>query len=194
MSRKVVIQHDPDDAGWFSLAAFQTLRLEALDLFDRCLTERKPEYLEHFLERQIAQEMPPLELLSQVAEDVHQRLLTLKQRHFEVCDQVRWSLEHQYGIVPALFVPTDLLEYPWGKLDDFLHAIGCKEVRLSEESRRSLSAELKEARDAAAQLRADVRLADYLYSYLMDWLLALHVVTARGARTDLEIHENTLTH
>ena len=193
MSRKVLIQHDPDDAGWFSLAAFQTLRLEALDLFDRCLTERKPEYLERFLERQIAQELPPLELLSQVAEDVHQRLLTLRQRHFEVCDQVRWTLE-QYGIAPTLFVPTDLLEYPWGKLDDFLHAIGGKDVRLSGESRRSLTTELEEAREKAARLRADVSLADNLYSYLMDWLLALHVVTARGAWTDLEIHENTLTH
>ncbi len=193
MSRKVVIQHDSDDAGWFSLAAFQTLRLEALDLFDRCLTERKPEHLERFLERQIAQELPPLELLSQVAEDVHQRLLTLRQRHFEVCDQVRWTLD-QYGIVPTLFVPTDLLEYPWGKLDDFLRAIGCDDLRLTDERRASLSAELKEARDTAAQLRADVRLADYLYSYLMDWLLALHVVSARGAWTDLEIHENTLTH
>ncbi len=99
----------------FSLATFQTLRLEALDLFDRCLAERKPEYLERFLERQIAQEPPPLELLSQVAEDVHQRLLTLRQRHFEVCDQLRRTLEHQYGIVPALFVPDRPAGIPPGE-------------------------------------------------------------------------------
>ena len=32
MSRKVMMQRDPDEIGLFSLATFQTLRLEALDL------------------------------------------------------------------------------------------------------------------------------------------------------------------
>ncbi len=194
MSRKVMMQHDPEDAGLFSLAAFQMLRLEALDLFDRCLAERKPEYLERFLERQIAQAAPPLELLSQVAEDVHQRLLGLRQRHFEVAEQVRGLLEQQYGIQPAGFVPADLLDYSWDKLEDFLHSIGCYDANGSDESPGALIVVLHDAHNTAVRLRADVRMADYLYHYLMDWFLALHVVTARGAWTDLETADDTLIH
>lgn len=194
MSRKVLMPREPEDAGLFSLAAFQALRLEALDLFDRCLAERKPEYLEHFLERQIAQEVPPLELLSQIAEDVHQRLQTLRQRHFELGDQVRWKLEQQFGIDSALFIPADLLDYSPDKLDVFLHGVGCDGVQPGDSNCHALLLALQEARETSARLRADLNMADYLYQYLMDWLLALHVVTARGAWTDLEVDENGLIH
>ena len=138
MSRKVVMQRDPDEIGYFSLAVFQALRLEALDLFDRSLAEGKPEILERFLERQIAQEAPSLELLSQVAEDVHQRLLALRQRHFDVREQ--------------------------------------------------------DAQQVTASLHADVMLAEQLYLYVVDWLLALHIVTVRDGWANASVDENALVH
>ena len=111
MSRKVVMQRDPDEMGLFSLATFQTLRLEALDLFDRSLAESKAEILERFLEQQVAKDPPPLELLSQIAEDIHQRLLALHQRHFDARDQIRRTFLHQYGLDLTPFLPTDPLLY-----------------------------------------------------------------------------------
>jgi hypothetical protein len=173
--------NDPDEAGLFSLATFQTLRLEALDLLDRSLAENRAEYLEHFLEYQVAQKPPPLELLSQIAEDVHQRLLGLRQRHFDARDEMRLTLQRQYGLDLAPFLPTDPVEYHRLNLEAALVFFTQSQPTLSEDSRRILREILEEALASAAQLYAEMAVANRLYTYLMDWLMALHVVTVRGA-------------
>lgn len=180
MSRKVVMQRDPDEMGLFSLATFQTMRLEALDLFDRSLAESKPEYLERFLEQQVAQDPPPLELLSQIAEDVHQRLLVLRQRHFDARDHFRRTLQHQYGFDVSPFFPPDPLEYHRLNLDEALRFIGDRQPEI----RPILRQLLQDALANAAQLYVEMTLADHLYSYVMDWLMALHIVSVRGAWAD----------
>ncbi len=185
MSRKVVMQQqDPDEAGLFSLATFQTLRLEALDLFDRSLAENRSEYLEHFLEYQVAQKPPPLELLSQIAEDVHQRLLALRQRHFDARDEIRRTLHTQYGLDLTPFLPNDPVEYHRLNLDAALDFFFRAQPHLTDDSRRILREIMQEALTDAANLYVEMSLADRLYTYLMDWLMALPVVTARGAWKD----------
>jgi hypothetical protein len=185
MSRKVVMQqHDPDEAGLFSLATFQTLRLEALDLFDRSLAESRPELLEHFLEYQVAQKPPPLELLSQIAEDVHQRLLSLRQRHFDARDEMRLMLQRQYALDLTPFLPNDPVEYHRLNLEAAMNFFAQAQPPLSEESSRILREMLEEALSSAAAQHAEMALADRLYTYIMDWLMALHVVTVRGAWSD----------
>ncbi len=170
MSRKVVMQRSSDEIGLFSLATFQTLRLEALDLLDRSLGEAKPELLERFLERQVAQEPPPLELLSQIAEDMHQRLLTLRQHYFEARDHIRLTIQPQYGFDLSLILPADPMEYQPIDLGSVLNEVVGDALR-------------QELADAA-QLYLDVTVADQLYRYVMDWLMALHVVSVRGAWAD----------
>ena len=184
MSRKVVMQRDPDEIGLFSLATFQTLRLEALDLFDRSLAEGKAEYLEHFLEQQVAQEHPPLELLSQIAEDVHQRLLALHQRHFDSRDQVRLTFQRQYGLDLTPFLPADPLEYHRLNLEEALNFFNQEQTHLSDDKQSLLRKLLQDELARAAHLYAELALADQLYNYLMDWLMALHIVSVRGAWKD----------
>ena len=184
MSRKAVMQRDPDEIGLFSLATFQTLRLEALDLFDRSLAEGKAEYLEHFLEQQVAQESPPLELLSQIAEDIHQRLLALHQRHFDLRDQVRRTFQHQYGLDLTPFLPADPLEYHHLNLDAALSFFNQEQTHLSDDKQSLLRELLQDELARAAHLYSELALADHLYTYLMDWLMALHIVSVRGAWTD----------
>ncbi|MEP7292242.1 MAG: hypothetical protein ABI835_10680 [Chloroflexota bacterium] len=181
MSRKGMMQRDPDESGLFSLAAFQTLRIEALDLFDRSLAEGKLEYLERFLEQQVVQEHPPLELLSQIAEDVHQRLLGLRQRHFDARDGLRRALEHQYAFDLSPFLPVDPVEYHHLNWEEVLNFAS---PQLSEESRLLLHQTLQEALANAALLYEEISVAEYAYSYLMDWLMALHIVSVRGAWAD----------
>ena len=184
MSRKVVMQRDPDESGLFSLATFQTLRLEALDLFDRSLAEGKAEFLERFLEQQVAQESPPLEQLSQIAEDVHQRLLALHQRHFDSRDQVRRTFQQQYALDLTPFLPTDPLEYHRLNLEEALSFFNQAQTHLSDDKQSALRALLQDELARAAHLYAELVLADQLYTYLMDWLMALHIVSVRGAWTD----------
>ena len=181
MSRKVVMQRDPDELGLYSLATFQTLRLEALDLFDRSLAEGKAEFMERFLEQQVAREPPALELLSQIAEDVHQRLLTLHQRHFDARDQLRRTFQQKYGLDLTPFLPADPLEYHHLNLEEALSFFS-QQPHLGEEN--PLRQLLQEELASAAQLYGELSLAEQLYTYLMDWLMALHIVSVRGAWTD----------
>ena len=182
MSRKVVMQqYDGDDAGLYSLATFHTLRIEALDLFDRSLAEGNVEYLERFIEQQVAQEPPPLELLSQVAEDVHQRLLNLQQLHFDARDGMRRTLEHQYGFDITPFLSIDPLDYHRLNVEEALNFSSPQQSRLTEENRIMLRQILQEALASAAQLYEQMALAEKLYTYLRDWLMGLHIVSIRGA-------------
>ncbi len=190
MSRKVMMQREPDDNGLFSLATFQMQRLEALDLFDRSLAERSPEYLERFVQRQVARDLPPLELLSQVAEDVHQRLLRLRQRHFDSRDNMRQVLLHQYGFDVTPFLPSDPVDYHRLNLEEAVAFFCRQQVHLNDDVCGSLSVLLQETQASAAELYAQLMLAEGLYSYIMDWLMALHMVTVRGAWTnDLQADE-----
>src|SRR5262245_38004075 len=84
--------------GLFSLAEQHYLRLEAMDLFERCLTEGKPDCLQAFFEQQISQEPPRLQLLRDIAEDLHQRLLSLREYHFDVRDRVMRSLHDDFKV------------------------------------------------------------------------------------------------
>lgn len=184
MSRKVVMPRNPDESGMYSLAAFQTLRIEALDLFDRSLAEGKLEYLERFLELQVVQEPPSLELLSQIAEDVHQRLLVLRQRQFDARDEMRLLLEHQFGFDLTPFLPLDPLVYHHMNIEQVLDFTSPQLMRLSDESRVAMRQTLVDALATAAQLHEEIAVAEYLHTYLTDWLMALHIVSARGAWTD----------
>jgi len=184
MSRKVVMQRDPDEIGLFSLATFQTLRLEALDLFDRSLAESKADYMERFLEQRVAQEPPPLELLSQIAEDMHQRLLALHQRHFDARDQVRRTFQHQYGLDLSPFLPADLLEYHNLNLEEALGFFSQALTNLSLDKQVTLRDMLQDELANATRRSAELALADQLYTYLMDWLMALHIVSVRGSWAD----------
>ena len=184
MSRKVMMQRSRDEIGMFSLATFQTLRLEALDLFDRSIAEGKPEYLERFLEVQVAQEPPPLELLSQISEDVHQRLLAIRQRHFDARDQIRRTIQHQYEIDLSLFLPSDPMQYQRLDLEDILRFVGRQYAPLSDDNYQGLSKLLQEALANAAQIHREITLADQLDAYITDWLMALHIVSVRGAWAD----------
>ena len=184
MSRKGVTPRDSDENSMFSLAAFQTLRIEALDLFDRSLAEGKLEYLERFLELQVAQEPPSLELLSQIAEDVHQRLLVLRQRHFDARDAMRLALEHQFGFDLSPFLAVDPLEYHRLNIEQVLNFASPQLTHLSDENRQILRQMLQEALISATRLFEEISVAEYLYRYLMDWLMALHITSARGAWAD----------
>ncbi len=54
------------------------LRVQALDLFDRGLTENDASLIVAFVERQLAEEPPPLDLLRDIADDLQLRVSDLR--------------------------------------------------------------------------------------------------------------------
>lgn len=181
--RKVSMNNfDSEPLGLWSLASMNSLRLEAMELFDRSLAEHKSYPLEGFIERQLAQEQPPLDLLSQVAEDVHQRLMTLRQNHFEVRDDVLKTLRVDFKVDLSPLVPPNTLEnYHLLSLEDALCYLHLQNSGLSDDDRLVLKKMLQTSLDRATQLYHDVMMAEHLYDYLSDWLMGLHVLSVRDS-------------
>lgn len=100
------MQSEYDAYELFAMAAFNTLRLEALELFDRSLAKKQPAILEAFIERQMSQNVPPVDLLAQVSEDVHQRLQRLRQRNFELRETILRGAHNRFSIDLAPLLPS----------------------------------------------------------------------------------------
>lgn len=156
-----------------------TLRLEALDLLERCLTEQTTGWMEAFIEKNITRNPPPVQLLSEVAEDVHFRLLSLQQFQFDLRDQAIRTLREDYGIDLHLLLPP-------GALDDYHHLDADKTIHdlymrqhLKAEDMASVRDLLRSSVDTAHRVYHELRLAEHLYGYVVDWLNGLRVLTAQ---------------
>lgn len=153
--------------GLSSLAEINYLRLEAMELFERCLTEGRPNALETFIEQQISREPPLLELLREIAEDLHQRLISLRENRSELQAKVTRTLIDDFNLEISAFAMGDPLLEIEKKLAD--------QDNLSEEVRKMLDKSLQ----TAAQLRDDIAMTERLHLYLLDWLNALNATVAR---------------
>ena len=73
-----------DSFEMFFMAEQDYLRVEAMDLFERCLTEGNPLHLMNFIQEHIAQDPPHLTLLQDIADDLQQRLIALRKYHLDI--------------------------------------------------------------------------------------------------------------
>jgi hypothetical protein len=167
-------------SGIFSFAELRYLRMEAMDLFERCLTEGDPKLLEGFVERQISQEPPRLELLREVAEDLHQRLLDLYSSRYEVREQVLQILRDEFGVAAKELLPVNSMksDQPF-YLDDALTMLRQKNGTLTEADELLLHKKLDAPLTLEAQMHRDVLMTEYLYAYVMDWVMGLNAIFTR---------------
>jgi hypothetical protein len=171
---------DLRELGLFSYAEQSYLRLEAMDLFERCLTEGRPDVLETFVEQQILQEPPRLQLLQDIAEDLHQRLLSLREYHFDVRDRVLCALRDDFRVDIAPLVAANALEsYHRLQLNEVLRTMRQQNPNLSDQDEGLLHNMLEASVEMAAQLHGDITMTEHLHRYITDWLGGLHVLAAR---------------
>ncbi len=172
--------HDSPASGAFSLAELNYLRLQAMDLFERCLAEGRAHPLELFVEEQIAHEPPRLELLREVAEDLHQRLLTLREHHFDVRDRALRTLREDYKLDLSPLIPLNALDsYHLLDLDIALTFLRQQHDDLSKQDESTLRKLLNSSLDSAAQLHRDVTMTASLYDYIIDWVMGLNATVTR---------------
>ncbi len=156
------------------------LRLEAMDLFERCLTEGRSDSLMNFIETQIACDPPRLDLLQQIAEDLHQRLLSLREYHFDVRDRVLRTLRNDFHADLSKFAPPNALDtYHLLELDSMMNYITFQNPRLSSQEMALLRKVLDASLEMASQLRDDVLMTERLFLCLVDWIDALTVTEVR---------------
>ena len=167
-------------------AEYHILRREAAETIEHCLRRGEDCEFVAFMEAQIATHPPRLNLLRDVAGELHMRLLALRQRRVDVHDRMAASLQTDYGIDVARCCPVDLLEHGASiSADDILvYAEGS----LSDEAAQDMAlirAMVQASVDVVTQLSADIRLTEQLHNTLLDWLAGL---SSRSSRSLLSHH------
>jgi hypothetical protein len=164
--------------GLASLAELNYMRLEAMDLFERCLTEGKADFLETFIEQQISQEPPRLELLREVGEDLHQRLLALEENHVDLLDRVWRALHDDFGV--EIGTLDDLSEtYQHLEAENVIQRLREYNPLLTDSDEAVVRKMLDASLQTASQLRSDVVMTEYLHQYVTDWVEGLSATIAR---------------
>jgi hypothetical protein len=168
------------DQGLFSLAESAHLRLEAMQLFEQCLTSGDPSELIAFIERQLIQEPPRLQLLQDLSDDLQQRLLSLREYHFDVRDRVVRTLSDSYGVdITTLAPPNDLENYHHLPADDILSFVRERCTTLGDKDLILLRKLIEASLQMASQLDSDIQLTTQLHNLVSDWLGGMHATVAR---------------
>ncbi len=137
--------------GLFSIAEVYRLRVEAMHLYERCLTSGDDTSFIDFISAQVTQDPPRLSLLFGIAEDLEQRLLSLHAHHYDVQERVARALYEAYGTdfadLNATEPPADL-----GDVDAQL----VREV-------------INASSEAAASLQVDIQTTHRLQQLVQEW-------------------------
>ncbi|MAS33214.1 MAG: hypothetical protein CL610_04355 [Anaerolineaceae bacterium] len=163
--------------GLSSLAELNYMRLEAMDLFERCLTEGKPDSLIAFIERQIAQDPPRVELLREVADDLHQRLIGLHDYYLDTWERTLTTLDSDFDLKFDLkFASAPFKRF---EVDTVIRQLQKTNPHFNTQDETTLRKTLGQSIDTAAQLRADIGMTERLYVYICDWVDGLNATIAR---------------
>ncbi len=167
-------------------AEYHILRREAAETIEHCLRRGEDCEFVAFMEAQIATHPPRLNLLRDVAGELHVRLLALRQQRLDVRVRVVASLQNDYGIDVTRCCPVNSLEHDASvSVDDILVYV---EGGLSDEAAQDMAlirAMVQASVEVVTQLSADIRLTEQLHNTLLDWLMGL---SSRSSRSLLSQH------
>jgi len=156
------------------------LRLEAMELFDRCLANGSPDTLLAFIEAQIIQNPPRLDVLRDLAEDLHQRLLGLREDHFGVRERVLRAMRDDFRVDLSPLTPANALAtYHCLDPEAVIRFLRRHNPRLTRQEERLARRLLEPSLTTAAQIHSDVQMTEALFACVMDWMDGLNTVIAR---------------
>jgi hypothetical protein len=164
----------------FSLVESSHLRIEAMQLFEQCLTSGDASAMVAFIEHQLVYEPPRLQLLREIADDLQQRLLSLREYHFDVRERVVSTLSESYNVDISPLTPPALLDqYHHLSSDEVLALIQESNPDLSSDDKTILRKMIDASLQIADQLHQDIQLTRELYNLILDWIEALSATIAR---------------
>jgi hypothetical protein len=125
-------------------------------------------------------EPPRLELLHEIADDLQQRLLSLREYHFDVRDRVVRTFAESYGVDITPLTPSSLLDqYHFLTPDGVLSFAREKGTIFSENDAVLLRKMVEASVQMAAQLYNDIQLSMRLHSLVLDWLSGMNIAVTR---------------
>jgi hypothetical protein len=164
----------------FSLAESSHLRIEAMQLFEQSLTNGDASVMIAFIERQLANDPPRIQLLREIADDLQQRLLSLREYHFDVRERVVSTLSESYDVDISPLAPAAMLDqYHLLALDDVCDLIQESNPTLTDNDVAILRKMIDASLHIAAQLHEDIQITHELYDLILDWIEALGAMMAR---------------
>lgn len=161
---------------------YNALRMEAMMILERCLSDENSAPFERFIEAQIAQEIPPVPLMREIAEDLHQRLQSCRQRIFDLRESILQDLKALVRIDPNHLCATQKPEY-WllHLLDECYPLVESRIAHATVETKLEVFDLMGRTQQAAVIAIRQQIMFEHLYNALMDWALALGVISARTA-------------
>ena len=164
----------------FSLAEQNHLRSEAMHLFEEALTKGDDSAIVDFIQKQLVQDPPRLQFLRDLADDLLQRLLSLREYHFDVRDRVVSAFKESYQIDITPLTPPDALhKYHHLTTEQVLNFAVQRGITLDQNERLMLSKMIEASLQMAAQLHTDIQVTDRLHNLVLEWLDAMSVITVR---------------
>ncbi len=163
-------------------AEWDSLRTEALDLYEHCLAEGTQFYIKRFIEGQLALNPPRLALLWSIADDLQQRLFALREHHFGIRERLLSTFQRVYRVdVTPLMPPDQLSRYHTVKPELVIAYTLRHGVELDGEEKQLLTEMIDNSRFMADQLQSDIDLTVKIHQMILDWIQAL---TVQAVRTD----------
>jgi hypothetical protein len=162
-----------DSSNLFAMAELNQLRAHAVDLFDRCLTEGNRAPIVAFIEKQLASDPPHLQFLREFADDLQQRLLSLRAYHFDVRKNVVQTLAEDYGVDITPLAPADALDrYHLLNPPQVLAYVREHGKAVTGKDSILLGKLLEVSIKAAERLHRDITLTAELQNLVLDWFEA----------------------
>ena len=147
--------------GIFSIAEIYRLRVEAMHLYEHCLTTGEDASFITFVEAQIVVEPPRLLLMHGIADDLEQRLLSLRAHHLDVRERVAQALREGYDLEIS-----DVQRAGANDLSSLPDTALLRQVILA-------STEVEES------LQIDIQTTLRLHHMVLDWLEGMSAVAIR---------------
>lgn len=155
------------------------LRIQALDLFDRCLAQGDPTPIIAFIERQVYLQPPDLDLFRDFADDLQQRIVSLRSSLYELRDKlVTNCATHQIDI--TVLLPAEALaEMHAVEPTQLLGLVQDRRPELSADVQQSLRLHIEETISTATQIHGDTEVTEMMYYLVLDWFDALCATSSR---------------
>jgi hypothetical protein len=164
----------------YALAELSHLRLEAMHLFEQCLTNGDETPLVDFIEQQLTHDPPRVQLLRDLADDLQQRLLSLREYHFDVRERVVSTLRDSFRVDITLLSPPDTLnDYHHLTSNQVIAFINESDAPLTENDEQLIRKMIEASLKTADQLFHDIQLTTKLHLMVRDWVDGISTTAIR---------------
>jgi ribosomal protein L9 len=165
------------------LMIFERLHQEALECYERSLSDNTLYHLQHFVEQKLLLNPLRVELLYELVNELQNRLSALREYHFDIRKRVVQALFDIYQTDITHLAPADQLHrYHQLKSDDVIRAIEKNGIRVNRKERSVLADMVESSTEISAQLYGDIELTFQFIIMLEDWLMAYNINSVRQSQ------------